>query len=74
MPGMSGLHLAAAVKALAPLMPVVLVTGFGVLMDAGDAGALGADGILTKPITAKTLRASLAANVSASSWPHDLSH
>ena len=60
MPGLSGGELAAAVKALAPTVPVILVTGFGDIMEATDAQPAGIDLILTKPVSMAVLRDALA--------------
>jgi signal transduction histidine kinase len=60
MPEMNGDQLAAAVKAINPEMPVVLLTGFGDLMtDAGERPA-GVDLIVSKPFTLGTLRQAIA--------------
>jgi signal transduction histidine kinase len=60
MPEMNGDQLAAAVKAINPEMPVVLLTGFGDLMtDAGESPA-GVDLIVSKPFTLGTLREAIA--------------
>ncbi|MGH7357593.1 MAG: ATP-binding protein, partial [Candidatus Rokuibacteriota bacterium] len=49
MPGMSGWQVAKAVKAARPHVPVVLVTGWGVEVEAGDLQAHGVDRVMTKP-------------------------
>ncbi len=49
MPGMSGWQVAQAVKAARPQVPVVLVTGWGVEVQADDLKKHGVDRVLTKP-------------------------
>ena len=59
MPEMHGDQLAVAIEAVAPQVPVVLLTGFGEFMqDAGERPA-GVDCVLAKPVTIATLRAAL---------------
>jgi signal transduction histidine kinase/CheY-like chemotaxis protein len=60
MPGMSGDQVAAAVKAVAPSTPVVLLTGFGDLMAAAGERPPGVDAIVGKPVTLAKLREALA--------------
>jgi CheY-like chemotaxis protein len=50
MPEVSGWQVARAVKAAAPMVPVVLVTGFGVELSADERRAHGVDLILSKPL------------------------
>jgi CheY-like chemotaxis protein len=60
MPRMNGDQFAAAVRALYPNMPVILLTGFGDLMMAvGDHPAV-FDVVACKPFTANSLRAAIA--------------
>ena len=60
MPEMNGDQLAAAVKAINPNIPVMLLTGFGDLMtDAGERPA-GVDLVVSKPFTLNTLREGIA--------------
>jgi DNA-binding response OmpR family regulator len=50
MPELSGDQLAIAVKAISPTTPVILLTGFGDLMEAvGDVPA-GVDSVVNKPV------------------------
>jgi CheY-like chemotaxis protein len=49
MPGMSGWQVAQAVKAARPLVPVVLVTGWGVEVQAEQLQRHGVDRVMTKP-------------------------
>jgi GAF domain-containing protein/CheY-like chemotaxis protein len=49
MPGMSGWQVAQAVKAVRPQVPVVLVTGWGVEVQADQLHAHGVDRVMTKP-------------------------
>ena len=53
MPRVSGWQVAQAVKAIAPAVPVVLVTGFGVELSAEERRAHGVDLILVKPLRIK---------------------
>ncbi len=49
MPGMSGWQVAQAVKAARPTVPVVLVTGWGVEVEADELQTHGVDRVMTKP-------------------------
>lgn len=49
MPGMSGWQVAQAVKAARPTVPVVLVTGWGVEVQADELQTHGVDRVMTKP-------------------------
>ncbi len=49
MPGMSGWQVAQAVKAARPQVPVVLVTGWGVEVQADELHTHGVDRVMTKP-------------------------
>lgn len=49
MPGMSGWQVAQAVKAARPQVPVVLVTGWGVEVQADELQTHGVDRVMTKP-------------------------
>jgi GAF domain-containing protein/CheY-like chemotaxis protein len=49
MPGMSGWQVARAVKAARPRVPVVLVTGWGVEVQADELHTHGVDRVMTKP-------------------------
>jgi CheY-like chemotaxis protein len=49
MPGMSGWQVAQAVKAVRPKVPVVLVTGWGVEVEADALQTHGVDRVMTKP-------------------------
>jgi len=60
MPEMSGDQLAAAIKEAAPDMPVILLTGFGDMMDVTGEKPAGIDLILSKPVTVAALRKVLA--------------
>ncbi|MBI5369469.1 MAG: response regulator [Planctomycetes bacterium] len=61
MPGMAGDQFAREVKLRAPRTPVVMITGYGVLMQAAGELPAGVDRLLSKPITRAALRAALAA-------------
>ena len=51
MPGLSGWQVARGVKAVAPAVPVFLVTGFGVELSAAEQRENGVDRVLTKPLS-----------------------
>jgi len=57
MPGMNGDELASAIKRINPAMPVILLTGFGDMLDEGV--QIEVDLIVCKPFTFKMLRESL---------------
>ena len=56
MPEMNGDQLAAAVKELAPDNPVIMMTGFGDIMEATGERPSGVDLVVSKPVTLATLR------------------
>ncbi|MCE9611857.1 MAG: response regulator [Chthoniobacter sp.] len=60
MPEMNGDALAAEIKKLNPRQPVLLLTGFGDLMNNAGERPPGIDLVVTKPFTLTTLRAGLA--------------
>jgi signal transduction histidine kinase len=60
MPGLNGGELAALIKALAPSVPVILVTGFGDILEATAGQPAGIDLVLTKPVSMAVLRETLA--------------
>ncbi len=60
MPEMSGDQLATAIKQMAPQTSVVLLTGFGDMMEDTKEKPESVDIILGKPVTLTTLRQSLA--------------
>src|SRR5688500_7704312 len=60
MPGMSGDQLATASKALDPRLPILLMTGFGELMNAAGERPTGVDVVLGKPLTRTPLVEALA--------------
>jgi FixJ family two-component response regulator len=57
MPGMSGEQLAATLKALSPMLPIMLLTGFGAFLDPANASVV--DVVANKPITLEDLRRSI---------------
>jgi len=59
MPGMSGDQVAQALKSVKPDLPVVLLTGFGSLMNSAGEKPAGVDFVLGKPATIADLRAAL---------------
>jgi nitrogen fixation negative regulator NifL len=60
MPGLSGDQVAVAIKKLKPELPVILLTGFGNMMNAAGEMPPGIDLILGKPVTIAGLRSALA--------------
>ena len=60
MPGLSGDQVAVAIKELKPELPVILLTGFGNMMQAAGEKPPGIDLVLGKPVTIAGLRAALA--------------
>jgi signal transduction histidine kinase len=60
MPAMSGDELARLVKESARPLPVIMITGFGVLMNAADERPFGVDIVLPKPVTRAALREAVA--------------
>jgi CheY-like chemotaxis protein len=50
---------AAAIKFTHPAMPVIMLTGFGSMMDAADEKPAGVDLVLGKPVTINALRTAL---------------
>ena len=61
MPAMSGDELARIVKESSTPVPVIMITGFGVLMNSADERPFGVDIVLPKPVTRAALREALAA-------------
>ena len=51
MPEMGGDELAASIERLAPDTPVIMLTGFGDLMEAKGEQPAGVDAVLGKPVT-----------------------
>lgn len=70
MPGLSGDQLAAALKALDPRVPIVLLTGFGDLMNEVGERPEGVDRVLSKPVKHQTLRDTLAEVLAGPSAAH----
>lgn len=56
MPGMNGVQLGLAVKQKAPDTPVILLTGFGSLMEVTGEKPVGVDYVVSKPVTMEQLR------------------
>ena len=61
MPGVSGWQVARAVKHMAPHVPVLLTTGFGVELSAEERRTHGVDLVLVKPLQIEEIREALAA-------------
>ncbi len=70
MPDMSGDQVAAAIKQLAPEVPVALVTGFGDLMLSAAQTPPGVDAVVAKPVTLASLRQTVASLASAAARGH----
>jgi signal transduction histidine kinase len=66
MPEMSGDDLAAEIKALNPQQRILLLTGFGDLMDGEDERPPGIDFIVAKPFTLNALREAIARSFESS--------
>jgi CheY-like chemotaxis protein len=56
MPGMSGFEMLPKVKAVRPNVPIIMITAYGDEATKKKAAALGAAGLLTKPIDFGLLR------------------
>jgi two-component system OmpR family response regulator len=60
MPGMGGLEVAKAAKAIAPTVPVVVVTGWAEREDIAQAKGRDVDAVLIKPVDPDALAAAVA--------------
>ena len=60
MPAMNGYQLATAINNILPRKPVIMLTGFGYLMESAEEIPQGVDLLLTKPVTLDALRKALA--------------
>ncbi|MFQ5924993.1 MAG: ATP-binding protein [Dehalococcoidia bacterium] len=60
MPDMSGREVARAVKERKRGTPVVLITGWGVQLEAGEMEKIGVDGVIAKPFSREALSAQVA--------------
>ncbi len=56
MPAMSGDHVATAIKQMEPHVPIIMLTGFGDLMNSTGERPIGVDLIVSKPVTIAKLR------------------
>ncbi|GEM_PF-2399523 len=65
MPGMNGEQLTAAIKAVSPNTPVILLSGFGDLMQAKGERPDGVAVVLGKPVNSATLRGAIIAALRA---------
>lgn len=65
MPGMGGLEMARAARAIAPTVPVVLVTGWAERQDVERARGRDVDAVLMKPVDPDRLTAAVAEAVAA---------
>ena len=61
MPEMNGDAMAEAIKEGLPRMPIIMLTGFGEMMNSGGERPAGVDVILGKPVTPAALRQAVAA-------------
>ena len=71
MPGMSGDQVAVAIKQIKPAIPVILLTGFGNMMQASGERPPGVDLVLAKPVTIAGLQSALASVVASSPAARD---
>ncbi len=60
MPGMGGIEMARAAKAIAPTVPVVIVTGWAEREDISNARGREVDAVLIKPVDPDALTAAVA--------------
>jgi YesN/AraC family two-component response regulator len=60
MPDMSGDRLALEAKRVAPLVPVLMLSGFGEFMNATGERPEGVDAVVSKPVTIDDLRDAIA--------------
>jgi FixJ family two-component response regulator len=67
MPDMSGDQVASAIKSVDSTMPVVMLTGFGAMMEATGEKPPSVDLVVGKPITMEDLRAAVARVVAPTS-------
>ena len=65
MPGMGGLEMARAAKAIAPTVPVVIVTGWAEREDITSARGRDVDAVLIKPVDPDALTAAIAEAIRA---------
>lgn len=63
MPGMSGIEVAARIKATRPWLPVVIVTGYGSEANEAQANEIGVSGFLRKPLSPEMIEDSAQAAV-----------
>ena len=71
---MSGDELAAAVKQIAPQLPVILLTGFGAMMNAVGEQPAGVDAVLSKPLSLTELRAAIITVTARAAAPVQTTH
>lgn len=60
MPGMNGDHVAMAIKQMEPRVPVIMLTGFGDLMNSVGERPFGVDLVVSKPVTMTEMRQAIA--------------
>jgi len=60
MPDMSGDQVGSAIKSSSPNLPVIMLTGFGAMMEASDEKPAGVDFVVSKPVTIDNLRQAVA--------------
>jgi len=60
MPSMKGDELAAAIKAIAPTQPVVMITAYAEMLQGSDNPLTGVDFIISKPFLLENLREAIA--------------
>lgn len=69
MAGMKGDQLAAAIKALAPTQPILMLTGYGESFQTQPGLLKNLDGVIPKPFRIETLREAIARALSAKGLP-----
>ncbi len=69
MPGMGGLEMARAAKAIAPTVPVLIVTGWAEREDIASARGREVDAVLVKPVDPEALTAAVADAIRARGHP-----
>ena len=70
MPGMSGIEVARRVRASAPWLPVVIVTGYGSQQNQAEAAQIGVTDFLAKPLSPEVIWESADSILGDGSAPH----
>ena len=64
MPDMNGDQVASAIKSISPAVPIIMLTGFGAMMQVNGEKPAGVDLVIGKPVTIVDMRAAIASAVS----------